>query len=263
MPFQSELMPGEGSRRHRLAAWVTHPSNASFARATVNRFWALLFGRPLVDPVDNIVADDLPAPLRILADDFAAHQFDLRRLIRLIAATEAFRLDSAAEHEITEDHEKAWAAFPLTRLRPEQVAGSILQAASVETIDAESSLFIKLVTAVSEREFVKRYGDTGEDEFTGRGGTIPQRLLVMNGELVREKTKEDFFNAASRIASLAPDDARAVETSYLTVLTRRPTDEEARHFEARLAGSTKQERARRVEDLCWALINSTEFAWNH
>src|SRR5581483_11050366 len=118
-------------------------------------------------------------------------------------------------------------------------------------------------TAISERAFVKRYGDTGEDEFDGRGGTIPQRLLLMNGELVHDRTRETPFNAATRIGWLAPDDATAVRTAYLAVLTRVPTPEEAAHFEARLAGSTGKERSRRLEDLYWTLLNSTEFAWNH
>ena len=62
----------------------------------------------------------------------------------------------------------------------------------------------------------------GEDEFDARGGTIPQRLLLMNGEVVREQIKDDFFTAASQIAGLAPDDTKAVEAAYLAVLTRRP-----------------------------------------
>ena len=45
----------------------------------------------------------------------------------------------------------------------------------------------------------------------------------MNGEIVREKIKDGFFTAASRIADLAPDDRKAVEAAYLAVLTRRPT----------------------------------------
>ena len=65
---------------------------------------------------------------------------------------------------------------------------------------------------------------------TPRGGTIPQRLLLMNGDLVREKTKDDLFNASRRIAELAPDDRQAVEIAYLAVLTRRPTPEELAHF---------------------------------
>ncbi len=264
VPFQPELLPGDGSRRQQLAAWVTHPHNLYFARAAVNRIWALLLGRPLIEPVDDISsADDIPPALTLLADDFVAHRYNLRRLIQVIAATEVFQLDSAAPHEITEAHEQAWAAFPLTRVRPEQVVGGILQAASLGTIDSESPLLVKLATSIGERNFVKRYGDTGDDEFGGRGGTIPQRLLLMNGELVHDRTRETPFNAATRISWLAPDDATAIRTAYLAVLTRLPTAEEAAHFAARLAGTTSHERARRLEDLYWALINSTEFAWNH
>ncbi len=61
VPFAPELLPGTGSRRDRLAAWVTNPGNAYFARATVNRVWALMVGRPLVEPVDNL-PDRCPDP---------------------------------------------------------------------------------------------------------------------------------------------------------------------------------------------------------
>ncbi len=102
VPFAENLLPDTGTRRQRLAAWVTHPKNPYFARAAVNRVWALLFSRPLVAPVDNLESND-PAPpaLQILADDFTAHGCDLRRLIRVIARTEAFRLDSARPRTAT------------------------------------------------------------------------------------------------------------------------------------------------------------------
>jgi hypothetical protein len=264
VPFAPELLPEHGSRRWQLACWVTDARNPFFARATVNRVWALMLGRPLVEPVDNLEADGVspPAALQLLADDFAAHGFDLRRLVRVIASTEVFRLDSAADHDLTEAEESAWAAFPLTRLRPEQVVGGLLQAASVTTIDSESHILVRLARYGSQNEFVQRYGDSGEDEFDGKGGTIPQRLLLMNGKLVHEKTKEDIFNAATRIAWMAPDDRRAVETAYLTVLTRRPTPQEAAHFE-KLLGEPGGKRTERLEDLYWALINSSEFSWDH
>ena len=76
----------------------------------------------------------------------------------------------------------------MTRLRPEQVAGAILQAASLTTLDAQSHWFVRLVAYTGRNDFVRRYGDTGEDEFDARGGTIPQRLLLMNGELVQKRT---------------------------------------------------------------------------
>ena len=80
--------------------------------------------------------------------------------------------------------------------------------------------------------------------------------------LVREHIQDSPFNAATRIAWLAPDDPRAVETAYLAVLTRRPTAGEAEHFEGALA-DTGTKRSQRLEDLYWALLNSTEFSWNH
>jgi Protein of unknown function (DUF1553)/Protein of unknown function (DUF1549) len=263
VPFAPELRAGEGTRRQQLAAWITHPKNPYFARATVNRVWALLFGRPLVDPVDNLETEGpLPPALQLLADDFTAHGHDLHRLIRVIAQTEEFRLGSAGDGD-SEAADKAWALFPMTRLRPEQVAGSVLQAASVSTISAHSHILVRLVRFGQQNDFVKRYGDSGEDEFDDHTGTIPQRLLLMNGSLVREKIMDNPLNASTRIAMLAPDDARAVEAAYLAALTRRPTAAEAAYFKAALADNTTMKRTQRVEDLYWALINATEFSWNH
>ena len=256
---------GGGDLREQLAVWVTHPDNRPFARAAVNRFWALVHGRPLVEPIDDIpLTGPFPPALETLADDFIRHGYNIRRLIRLMAASEAFKRDSRAEFDITPEHERSWAVFPLTRLRPEQVAGAVIQSSSLATIDGDAHILRKLMKFGQTNEFVQRYGDTGEDEFADRGGTIPQRLLLMNGELVKERTKEDpVFNAATRIAVLASDASRAVEVAYLTVLTRRPSDAEWKHFAARIEPTRGNARVAALEDLCWILINSTEFSWNH
>jgi hypothetical protein len=113
-------------------------------------------------------------------------------------------------------------------------------------------------------QFVRRYGDLGDDEFTDRGNTIPQRLLMMNGNLVKERTQPNpLVSASTRIANLASSPEKQVEAAYLTVLTRRPTAEETEHFVARLKDREDRNRQQAVEDLCWALVNSTEFSWNH
>ena len=121
----------------------------------------------------------------------------------------------------------------------------------------------EVIRFFSQQDFIKRFGDKGDDEFEAGCGTIPQRLLMMNGKLVEESVKASPFNADTRIGWLAPDDERAVEIAYLTALTRRPTPDEARHFQRRLAGSRGDERSRRMVDLFWTLINATEFSWNH
>jgi hypothetical protein len=264
VPFLPELVPSEGGLRQRLAAWVTHPQNPSLGRATVNRVWAILCGRPLVEPLDDLsAADDLPPYLTGLADDFVAHDYDLRRLIRLIVATEAFRHDSRADHELTPAHDRVWASFPGTPLRPEQMAGALVQAASVRTIGADAGPVTRLVKFGDISDFVRAHGDPGEDEFGERTCTISQALLVLNGDLVKNKTEAGPFNASTRIGWQAADDRAAVECAFLVVYTRRPSEREAAHFAGRLRGTSGDERSQRLEDLFWALVNSTEFKWNH
>ena len=105
----------------------------------------------------------------------------------------------------------------MTRLRPEQVVGGVLQAASLPKRSTVTASHIWLVRALHrlrvrpERLRPSRYGDSGEDEFDARGGTIPQRLLLMNGDLVRDKTKGELFNASAQIAMMAPNDRKAVD----------------------------------------------------
>lgn len=265
VPFAQEAFSGHGNRREQLANWVTSPKNKPFARATVNRIWALMFGRPLVEPIDDIpLFGQYPPGTELLADDFVAHGYDLQRLIRLIAASEPFVRDSRADFEITAEHEEHWASFPLTRLRPEQVAGSLIQASSLTTIDADAHILTQIAKLGQINEFVKRYGDIGEDEFDGRAGTIPQRLLLMNGQLVKERTGENLvMNASTRIAVQTSNNEQAVEAVYLAILTRHPDPLEKQHFASRLSTAKDRKRLDALEDLYWVLINSTEFSWNH
>ena len=85
----------------------------------------------------------------------------------------------------------------------------------------------------------------------------------MNGNVVEERIKDNFLNATTRIALLAPDDRKAIETAFLAVLTRRPTEAEMNEFLQDLQGRSGGERRRAMEDLYWTLINVTEFSWNH
>jgi hypothetical protein len=110
---------------------------------------------------------------------------------------------------------------------------------------------------------VKRYGDPGEEEFAGESGTIPQRLLLMNGKLVRERTEPNpIMNASTRLAKYSPSDEAAVRAAFLASLTRHPEPAELGHFAGLLSGSKGNHRDRALTDLCWTLINTTEFSWN-
>ena len=206
--------------------------------------------------------------MEILAEDLAANGFDLQRLIHLIAASEVFQLASRStevDGEVSDEQKQHWAAFPMTRLRPEQMAGSISQSASLASIDADSHIIRKLASIGERTNFVRRYGDLGEDEFGESAGTIPQRLLMMNGQVVRERIgKNPVMNASTRIGILSPDAETAVESAFPRHADSAPP--ETRNCPTSPRPSKAPEgtpRTAAMEDLYWSLLNSTEFSWNH
>jgi hypothetical protein len=96
-----------------LAKIITSPKNGRLSRTMVNRLWASLFGRGIVEPIDDM--DQLPWDADLLdwlASDFAEHKYDLKRTLRLICTSQAYRLQSQPLQAIEKDY-----AFkgPLTR----------------------------------------------------------------------------------------------------------------------------------------------------
>lgn len=86
-----------GDRRGALAEWVTNPKNPYFARASANRIWFHLFGRGIVDPVDDVRRTNppaIPALLDALAENFASHNFDRKHFIRTIMNSRVYQLSS-------------------------------------------------------------------------------------------------------------------------------------------------------------------------
>lgn len=274
VPFGPEWFPTEGAPRERLAAWITHPQNKRFERAIANRVWGLMFGRPYFHdrPVDDLPDPEDPdtrdktAVLDVLGADFRAHNCDLRRLIQVIASTEAFRRDSRApgiDSSRIEEAEQLWAVFPLTRLRPEQVIGAMLQSNSVKTINQNSHLFARATRFFRERDYVNEFGDPGDAELEQRAATITQMLLNMNGDFAREMSETGVFVTPGVVRQFSPSRDALLENAYLTCLTRRPTDAERGHFLPQLPENSRETDNAVIEDLYWTLFNTPEFSWGH
>lgn len=263
VPYDEELLDDSVDPRKRLANWVTHPKNHQAARSAVSHLWALIFGKPIGESVDNLPLDSEIHPLlNYLAQDFVANNFDMRRLITVITSLKAFRVDSRADFPVTEEHESQFAVFPLIQLRPEQVAGSIIQASRIKKTDRDSSFVVQFQQVTATNEFVQRYGDRGEDEFESEHVTITQRLLMMNGKMVRESVESNpVLNTTAHLAMFAKDDAIVIDNAYLCVLNRLPSEKEKERFLERLKHS--KNRGQAIEDLMWVLTNSSELTWNH
>ncbi|MDA0283052.1 MAG: DUF1549 domain-containing protein [Planctomycetota bacterium] len=278
VPFGSEWLPDEGTSRERFAHWITHRENRQFDSAIANRVWGLLFGRSFITPVDDMPkreeAEEDYEFLDLLGQDFRQHNHDLRRLITVIVSSKPFRQQSVFEpdeqsqpdvsyQEMITILDESWGLFPMTRLRPEQIIGSMLQASTIQTIDQNSHLFTRFRRFTGERDFVREYGDLGDKELVEHTGTIPQALLRMNSDMTRDAVKSDIFSACGRISNLCTTNEDVLDAAYLACLTRRPSPLEREHFLGLLGNHTDNRRNPVVEDIFWSLFNSPEFSWNH
>lgn len=84
--------------RVSLARWMSAGDNPFFARTMVNRMWAHFMGRGIVHPIDDARSTNPPSNPELLdglAQDFISSGYDLKQLIRVIANSYAYRLESA------------------------------------------------------------------------------------------------------------------------------------------------------------------------
>ncbi len=80
-------------RQRQLARLLTKPENGRFSRVIVNRLWAKLMGRGLIEPLDNLDAESWHRDLLDwLASDFVEHDHDIQHTLRLIATSRAYQL---------------------------------------------------------------------------------------------------------------------------------------------------------------------------
>ena len=123
---QSEL-------RKELADLVTNPRNRYFSKALVNRAWAHLMGRGIVEPVDDFSDANSPShekTLDFMADEFVANGYDLRQLVAMIVTSDAYQRDHVYNLETQQRKaaEEAFAAMPARRMGAEMMFDSIVTA---------------------------------------------------------------------------------------------------------------------------------------
>ena len=72
---------------------MTAPANGRLSRTLVNRLWARLLGRGLVEPLDDMEKPAWNADLLDwLAEDFVAHGYDVKHTLEVICTSRAYQL---------------------------------------------------------------------------------------------------------------------------------------------------------------------------
>ena len=115
-------------RLKQLAALLTHPENGRFTRTIANRFWHRLMGRGIVHPVDAMQTEPWNADLLdYLAANFSAEGYDLKRLLLLIATSEAYQSRVEAVADSAEAGDYVYRGPRAKRLTAEQFVDGVWQ----------------------------------------------------------------------------------------------------------------------------------------
>lgn len=138
--FEKILTPfPQNAPRNRLglAEWLTEPRHPLTARVFVNRMWANFFGRGLVTTPENFGQQGAlpthPELLDWLARDFIEHDWDIKRLCRMIVLSATYRQDSRCDRELRakDPDNQLLARGPSRRLSSEQIRDVTLAASGL------------------------------------------------------------------------------------------------------------------------------------
>jgi hypothetical protein len=251
--------------RQVLADWITAPDNPWFARMAANQVWALFMGQGIVHPVDDFSDTNPPSHpqvLQLLADQFVAHNFDLRFLIRTITATRVYQLSSAQSHP-SQKEPSDFSRAALRGLTPEQLFDSLAEATGYYQPYRTDNPFT--ISADTPRgRFLELFRGSGESPLR-RETTILQALAMMNGEFINTATiPENSRTLRSIVDFPLMSQEERLEALFLASLSRRPTAaERERCLELLRQAPGPSAEATVCGDIFWVLLNSSEFLLNH
>jgi hypothetical protein len=283
MRFLGAAAPDVSSRRDELQAladWLS--TSPMFARAQVNRVWFHLFGRGLVEPVDDFRASNPashPELLDALTREFVAHGYDLRWLIRTIMSSRTYQLaaEPAADAEAlggvasNAADEINFSRAIVRRLGAEQLLDSMSKALAAPLSVPGWPEATRLAQVPEGR---KHYHPitTDLDRFQLVFGkpprlvasecersdepTVGQAVQLLSGSVVQELltrpgNRLDAWLGENR------SDSELITEMFWNTLSRAPSDRETLKISAHFADTKDKRRA--LEDAMWALLNSKEF----
>ena len=254
-------------RRTELAKLVV--KSDLLPRALVNRMWSHFFGYGFTKPIDDMGPHNPathPELLEKLAADFKQQGFDVKNLIVWFTLSEPYALSSRmttanSADDPTLGEKPSFSHFYLRQMQAEELYESLLVATQAHRNQGSYEK-----QEESKRrwlgQFVTAFGTDEGGEATTFDGTIPQALMMFNGQLTKAAISDKKGGYLEKLASSRLTFSKKVEYLYLSAFARKPTRAEvgSANQVLRLRKGNKMEA---LQDVWWALLNSNEFIMNH
>lgn len=256
--------------RRVFAQWMTSAENDFFAEVIVNRVWADMMGRGLVEPVDDLRVTNPPSNgplLKALARQFRQQQFDMKKLIATITESHVYGLSARPTDRNVSDTRN------YSRYYRQRLGAEVLLDAITDITEVSDSFSGMPPESRANQIWTHRVGSLFLDTF-GRpdpnqdppcertsDSTVVQTLHLMNAPNLHNKLTTDAGFVAKIAASKLSVD-KIVEELYLRCYCRLPKATEI-EVGRRVFEESSRSRRQATEDLLWALMNTPEFVFKN
>ncbi len=249
------------NRRHELGRFIVE--SEFLDKMIVNRMWSHFMGYAFTKPMDDLGPHTIPShPLLLdyLAGEVRKNSYDLKSLMKWIALSDAYQLsskiiDENAADDPTVGETPQFTHFYLRQMTAEQLYQSLvlLGGAARGSLEKQQQDRDRWLS-----QFVVAFGTDEGDESTTFNGSIPQALMLFNGDLVKRSISTDQGSFLAELSGSGLGFADQIHTLFQAGLARRATQRELR-----LAAQLLKAKSGKVDevmaDLWWAILNTNEF----
>lgn len=261
--YELGAIDSSASREDRLedmAEKLTDTDNGRMYRTMVNRIWAQLMGRGIVEPVDEM---DQPPWSQDLLDwmavNFVGNGFDLKNLVYTIVTSHAYQLPTVpVENSLAlRDENYLFTGPVLRKITAEQFSdlvtlnfGPLFETEECKFMpEGRDTTFIR-ASQVANNAFLTALGRPNREVVVTKRTDQPnllQALELTNGERLMNSLSEGALNWQQEFQ----EPERLIDQTYEVLLGREPTaDELAIATEA--LGSDPE--AGSIQDFFWAMV---------
>ena len=208
------------SRRAQLAEFATNGTNQAFNQNIANRLWAHMFGRGLVHPVDMLHPDNPatdPELLRILGEQFAAMNYDIKGFLRELALSETYQRSFDTPSDLLSP--AAQAAAHITQTEQQRVP---IEEAAKETAKAYSSAIDAWYEAEAATLPAAGELDTARNAYAEGKKKVDEANKALADVTTQQQTKQTIAStlqqaaeATQKAAAALPDAKKLPETATL------------------------------------------------
>ncbi|MBF0196603.1 MAG: DUF1553 domain-containing protein [Planctomycetes bacterium] len=271
----SVMIPADADPRVIFAEWLTADENPWLARAFVNRIWTSLLGSPIIPGVDDLREDNPPFSqelMDILCQQFVTNKTNIKKLIHFICTSHTYQRSSRPA--AGSPSFPGFSHYTVRRLEAEVLIDCVSQLTGMPqgytsqvpepfTYIPANLGAVRLNDGTITNPFLELFGrpprDTGRYDERDNEPSKKQALFMLNStKLNTALTKSKRLKKL--IATKGKKDKQTLNKIYLSILSRPPLGNEIENYNSY---RKKQGNKYALQDIVWALINSTEFSYKH